>query len=55
MDALKRALRRLFYPGAAAVLLCAAAAAALLVYVFTAGEKNSWRDIWKITIKSRGT
>ena len=40
VDALKRALRRLFYPGAAAVLLCAAAAAALLVYVFTAGEKD---------------
>ena len=40
VDALKRALRRLLYPGAAAVLLCAAAAAALLVYVFTAGEKD---------------
>ena len=39
-DALKRALRRLLYPGAAAVLLCAGGAAALLVYVFTAGEKD---------------
>lgn len=40
VDALKRALRRLLYPGAAAVPLCAGGAAALLVYVFTAGEKD---------------